>query len=204
MPLTRAASTAEGVVDESVRLPDALRALTDASPATRRQAVRELSGDPTVVGHLAARLLVEPDASVRDVLLLALVRHDTASTVRALVPCLRSSDAAVRNETLRTLQAMPAGVRVIMPELLADADPDVRGFAIGMLQSLHHHDADEWIVRLVRDEHDPNVCAAAVDLLTTSALPEARALLKALPERFPREPFLAFIVSRALAQPAAS
>jgi hypothetical protein len=204
MPFTRTATTAAPTVDETGRLPDALPALSAASPATRREAVRELSGDPTVVEHLAARLLVEPDASVRDVLLLALVRHDTAATVRALVPCLRSSDAAVRNETVRTLHAMPAGVRIVMPELLADADPDVRGFAVGMLQSLHHHDADAWIVRLVRDEGDPNVCAAAVDLLATSALPEARALLTALPARFPGEPFLAFIVSRALAQPASS
>jgi HEAT repeat protein len=85
-----------------------------------------------------------------------------------------------------------------MLELLADADPDVRIFAVNVLESLCHPDVETWLIQVIcRDDH-VNVCATAVDLLGEVGSADAIQPLEQLKSRFSDEPYIQFAADLAL------
>lgn len=172
--------------------------LHDARAMARRWAARDLIDCPGCSRLLTQRLPMEDDDSVRDVILTTLVRIGDDAAVQSLVECLRSEDAALRNESVEALKQLPEAVAPLMRQLLADQDSDVRIFAVNVLESLRHPLVESWLLEVIA--HDPhiNVCATAVDLLGEVGSDQALEPLHQLKARFAHEPYIQFAANLAL------
>jgi len=85
-----------------------------------------------------------------------------------------------------------------MASLLNDPDPDVRIFAVNILESLCHPDVEQWLIDVIRDDAHINVCATAVDLLGEVGSEQALPALQSLKERFTDEPYIQFAADLAI------
>lgn len=191
------------MVDQEVRkqtreCPDLLVSLHDDSATTRRWAARDLVNCPNAAVALVEQLKVESDLSVREVILTTLTRLGDAAAVAGLVDCLRSEDAALRNEAIEAMKQLPDEVAPIMHGLLLDADPDVRIFSVNVLESLRHPDVESWLIEVITNDAHVNVCATAVDLLSEVGTAAALAPLTQLKARFSDEPYMQFAADLAL------
>lgn len=177
---------------------DLLLELSDANPTARRWAARDLLDCPDGVSALVEQLKVEPELSVREVILTTLTRLGDPAAVAGLVDCLRSEDAALRNEAVEAMKQLPDEVAPIMLGLLADADPDVRIFAVNVLESLCHPEVETWLIEVIERDAHVNVCATAVDLLGEVGTPAALGALERFKARFADEPYIQFAADLAL------
>ncbi|MGK5022045.1 HEAT repeat domain-containing protein [Janthinobacterium sp. LB2P10] len=178
--------------------PDLIAALDDADASARRWAARDLLECKGAAAALVGRLKRESDLAVREVILTTLTRLGDATAVAGLIDCLRSEDAALRNEAIEAMQQMPDAVAPIMQVLLIDADPDVRIFAVNILESLCHPDVESWLIAVIDTEPHVNVCAAALDLLSEVGSGAMVAALVRLKGRFADEPYIQFAADLAL------
>jgi len=172
--------------------------LENSNAAARRQAVRDIVHCPGAAKALVSRLKRENEASVREVILNALARLGDSSAFSGLVDCLRSEDAALRNETIETFKQLGHEVDAILQSLLADPDPDMRIFSINILDSQRHAEAESWLIKVIEQDPHVNVCAAAVDLLCEVASEAAVDPLIQLKARFASEPYIQFASDLAL------
>lgn len=191
------------MVEQDVRkktreCPDLLVSLRDESATTRRWAARDLVNCTDAAAALVEQLKVESDLSVREVILTTLTRLGDATAVAGLVDCLRSEDAALRNEAIEAMKQLPDEVAPIMHGLLTDADPDVRIFTVNVLESLRHPDVESWLMEVITLDPHVNVCATAVDLLSEVGTAAALAPLTQLKARFSDEPYMQFAADLAL------
>jgi len=170
-----------------------LAALEQPASEVRRRAALDLSGEPAAVAGLAARLACDPSRAVREAIVTALVETGGDPVARALAAHLRSDDAAVRAAAVEALAELPATAPLV-PELLADPDPDVRVLCVMVLASLHDPRVPTWLLEVIERDEDANVCGCAVDVLAEVGEPGMRDALHALPARFPADPFLPFAV----------
>jgi len=177
---------------------DLLVGLEDGNPTTRRWAARDLVNCKNVAAALIDRLKREADLSVREVILTTLTRLGDSIAVAGLVDCLRSEDAALRNEAIEAMKQLPNEVALIMQELLGDPDPDVRIFAVNILESLRHRDVESWLIDVIETDSHINVCATAVDLLSEVGTDVAVAALTELKRRFADQPYIQFAANLAL------
>lgn len=187
--------------DERIR-PRDLTGLTaelgDASPIARRWAARDLARYAEAAQDLIDLLEREPDATVREAILMSLTDIGNATAVQGLVNCLRSEDVALRNEAIGAMKHLPEAVAPIMAGLLADPETDVRIFAVNVLESLRHPDVEKWLIEVISKDSHINVCATAVDLLSEVGSESAIEPLEALKLRFPAEPYIEFAANLAL------
>lgn len=172
--------------------------LTDDDPSVRRWAARDLLSYPQATGALVARIELETELSVREVILTTLTRLGGPIAVAGLVECLRSEDAQVRNEAIMAMKALPTEVAPIMDGLLVDADPDVRIMAVNILESLRHPKVETWLMEVIDRDLVVNVCGTAVDLLGELGSPAAHEALKRVKQRFIDEPYIQFAADLAL------
>jgi hypothetical protein len=184
--------------DRSRGCADLVAGLEDANPTSRRWAARDLIDCPDAAGALVSRLRREEEVAVREVILTTLIRLDDASALGGLVECLRSEDAALRNEVIEAMKLLPGEVAPVMQSLLADPDPDVRIFAVNILESLRHAEVESWLIQVIEKDPEVNVCAAAVDLLSEVASAKALQPLAQLKLRFSEEPYVQFAAELAL------
>jgi HEAT repeat protein len=147
---------------------------------------------------LVDRLKQEQDLSVREVILTTLTRQGDALAVAGLVDCLRSEDAALRNQATEAMKQLPDEVAPIMQGLLEDLDADVRIFAVNILESLRHPKVESWLIKVIETDAHINVCATAVDLLSEVGTQAARQPLIRLKARFIDEPYIQFAADLAL------
>ncbi len=175
-----------------------IRQLDDADPAARRWAARDLSLHPKASAALLVRLQRETEESVREVILTALMRIADPAAIAGLVACLRSEDANLRNEAIEAMKSLPVEVAPIMRALLADEDPDVRIFAVNILESLRHPDVEAWLIEVIEREPMVNVCGTALDLLSEVGSNASREALERLKVRFAAEPYIQFAAALAL------
>jgi HEAT repeat protein len=193
VPMARRGKTAPAPEIDQI-----LAALEGADAGGRRQAARQIADCPDAAKALMSRLKREEDAAVRDVILNTLVRLKDTSIVAGLAECLRSEDAALRNETIEAFKQLGHEVDPILESMLADPDPDVRIFVVNILESQRHSEAENWLIKVIEDDSHVNVCATAVDLLCevgTEASSDALVRLKA---RFASEPYIQFAAGLAL------
>jgi HEAT repeat protein len=190
MALTRSKSTKPATPAEPP-------SLDSPNANVRLAAVREMADDPASVPTLLSFVGTEPDRAVREVALTELADLDTVEIARALVPYLRADEAGLRNAVLEALRVMPKAVPDLIPELLRDADPDVRILAAMALVNSPHRQTREWLETALSGEQHPNVVSALLEawlpLVDQAALP----LLRLLRERFPDDPFITFVAERA-------
>lgn len=180
--------------------PDLLAGLEADNPTARRWAARDLVNCPDVAAALVGRLKREDDLSVREVILTTLTRLGDSTAVAGLVDCLHSEDAALRNEAIEAMKQLPDEVAPIMQGLLADTDPDVRIFAVNILESLRHPDVESWLIEVIETDPHVNVCATALDLLSEVGTEAALEPLAKLKVRFADEPYIQFAADLALSR----
>lgn len=167
-------------------------------PSARRWAARDLAEYPESSAPLVDRLKRETDFSVREAILTSLTKLGDQQAVAGLVDCLRSDDAALRNEVIEAMKQLPDEVAPIMNGLLNDADPDIRIFAVNILESLRHPHVENWLVEVIESDPHVNVCATAVDLLGEVGSALSQHALQQLKLRFPDEPYIGFACDLAL------
>ncbi len=195
MPLVRGGKSPASEAD-SVRRP----ALDSPDAESRWMAARALSGDVEAVPALAAALDREPVSRVREAIMTALIRIGNAASVEAILPYLRSQDAALRAAAVEALQALPEAITPFMAPLFSDSDSDVRLLATELARNMDAADATRLLCALIEREQHPNVCAAAVDVLTEVGTPQALPVLEKCAARFAATPFLPFAISVAIAR----
>jgi HEAT repeat protein len=172
--------------------------LSDEQPEVRRWAARDLADCPGSAEALVARLRDEPDESVREVILTSLTLLGDPVAVGGLVHCMRSEDAALRNEAIEAMKQLPDAVSPIMRGLLLDEDSDMRIFAVNILESLRHPNVETWLSEVIEHDDHVNVCATAVDLLGEVGSRSALEPLLRLKARFAREPYIQFAADLAI------
>jgi HEAT repeat protein len=177
-----------------------LAGLTDRDPEVRWTTARKIGGVAAAVPALAAALKVEPNPRVREALMTALMRVGDKASVQALLPYLRAQDAAQRSAAIETLQALPEAVSPFMATLLGDADPDVRILATELVRNMPAEQATRILNTLLEHELQPNVCAAAIDVLAEVGTRDALPALRACAERFRDTPFLPFAIATTIAR----
>ncbi|HEY4174449.1 MAG TPA: HEAT repeat domain-containing protein, partial [Rhodopila sp.] len=153
---------------------------------------------PGGVEALGAALGKEADPRVRTAIFTGLTRVASSASVDAVLPYLRADDANVRTGALDALRAMPRAVLPRLPELLNDADTDVRILSCEIARSLAPAEATSLLCDLLDHETDANVCAAAVDVLAEIGQAAAEPALRRCADRFPRAEFISFAVKVAL------
>ena len=175
-----------------------ITSLADDNATTRRWAARDMVNCPNASVILVNHLKREPELSVREVILSTLTQLGDATAVAGLVDCLRSEDAALRNEAVEAMKQLPDEVAPMMQGLLTDSDPDVRIFTVNILESLCHPDVEVWLIEVITTDPHINVCATAVDLLSEVGTQAALAPLEQLKSRFSADPYIQFAANLAL------
>jgi HEAT repeat protein len=177
-----------------------IAALTSPDVEARWSAARSLGGRGDAVASLARALGAEHVARVREAMMTALMRIGDEASVRALLPYLRSQDARERATAIEALQALPEAIMPFMAALLGDDDSDVRILATELARNMPATEATHVLCRLLEQEQNPNVCAAAVDVLAEVGTRDALPTLKACADRFSNTPFLPFAVATTIAR----
>jgi HEAT repeat protein len=172
--------------------------LEDAEPSSRRWAARDLADHPSASAALVDRLGRETNRAVREVIFTTLTTIGDEIAVAGLVACLRSEDVAVRNEAIEAMQQLPQAAASVMSALLADPAPDVRIFAVNILESLRHPEVESWLIGVIERDAHVNVCSTALDLLGEVGSAAAREPLTRLKARFAEEPYIQFACDLAL------
>lgn len=196
MPLVRryAAAVSANETEDG----DGLARLTSGTTDERWDAARSVASLPGGVEALGAALGTEADARVRSVIFTSLARVASSASVDAVLPWLRAEDAHLRTGALDALRAMPHAVLPRLPDLLSDADTDVRVLSCEIARCLAPADATPLLCDLLDRETDVNVCAAAVDVLAEIGQAGAESALRRCADRFPRQDFIGFAVKAAL------
>jgi HEAT repeat protein len=172
--------------------------LNHADSQVRRWAVRDLVEMPNASSVLVDRLEHENNVSVRTGILNALAQLRDTVSLNGLIECLRSEDAALRNESIEILKELPDEVGAILENLLKDSDSDVRIFAVNILESLRHENVEKWLISVIEKDSHVNVCSTALDLLSEVGSEQAIPAIKKLKGRFPDEPYVCFSADLAL------
>ena len=174
--------------------------LTSPDPEIRWRAARGLGERPEAVPALTAALDAEQVPRVREAIMTALMRIGDEASVRALLPFLRSQNAALRARALEALQALPDAISPFLQALLTDTDSDVRILATELARNMPPAGATQILCRLLEHESHPNVCAAAMEILAEVGTWDAVPVLRACADRFSSIPFLTFAASAAIAR----
>jgi len=111
---------------------------------------------------------------------------------------LRADDANLRMGALDALRAMIGVARQALPELLADPDADIRVICCDLARELPSSEATSLLCGLLSRETEPNVCAAAVDVLAEIGDVDALPCLRACAVRFHGATFLTFAIKIAM------
>ena len=172
--------------------------LISEDPSKRRWAARDIVSCEHASVMLLDQLEAEKDISVKQIILSSLTQIGDTEAVNGLVRCLRTEDVSLRNEAIEAMKHLPREVASIMASLLNDPDPDVRIFAVNILESLCHPDVEQWLIDVIRDDEHINVCATAVDLLGEVGSEKSEPALLALKERFTDEPYIQFAADLAI------
>lgn len=199
MPLKRSqTATTDDAAPEILGAKEAIIALSDPDPALRQKAARALAGIAEAAPALLARFGIETDVGTREALTVALIRTGGSTVVEGLLPVLSSDDAAQRNTVIEILQALPAEVAPHMERLLDNPDPDVRIFAVNVLEALRHPKVEDWLIAVISTDRHVNVVGTALDLLGEVGTDAARSSLARVTARFNNEPFIRFAAENAL------
>jgi hypothetical protein len=175
-------------------------ALRGGTAPERWSAARSLGAQPHAGRILGDALVEERDARVREALFTSLARLASPESVEAVIPHLRSDDAGLRTGALDALRDMIAAVRPRLPELLTDTDPDVRVLCCELVRELPAADATGLLCAVLELEPEPNVCAAAIDVLAEIGEPAALPFLDKCGARFHDQSFLIFAIKIAAAR----
>jgi hypothetical protein len=170
------------------------KSLTNPDPDERWRAARDAADIDGGDSALAAALPSENDPRIREAMFTSLARIATPAAVEAVISRLRSDDANLRVGALDALRIMVPRVHDLLPRLLADPDADIRILSCELGRSLGSAEATQLMSRVLDQDPDANVCAAAVEVLAEVGGPQALPSLEKCALRFGDSPFLAFAI----------
>ena len=147
---------------------------------------------------LGEALNSEADPRLREAILTRLVLIATPEAAGAIARRLDSDDASLRTAVLDALRAFPEGAAGCLPDLLGHPDPDVRLLACELVRECADEGMTDRLCALLDAEPQPNVCAAAIDVLAEVGGADAIPALHRCAGRFADEPFLTFSVKVAV------
>ena len=173
-------------------------ALARGTDDERWSAARAAADLPDSVPALEDALRRERSPVVREAVFSALARIATKQSVEAVLPFLRSDDASIRTEASDALLAMKNIVWPYVAPLLRDPDADVRILACSLVREMPGEVAASLCCGLLDSEPEPNVCAAAVEVLAEVGESSALPVLERCAERFGDTPFLTFSIQMAI------
>jgi HEAT repeat protein len=174
-----------------------LTGLGSGNPEERWTAARAAAELPDTAAALAAALPQESDRRVREAMFTSLARIGTRDSLAAMLPLLRSDDAALRTGALDALRTSVTATRELLPQLLRDPDVDVRILSCELARSLPSEEASRSLCALLDREAEINVCAAAVEVLAEVGNHAALPSLAQCAQRFSQVPFLTFAIKLA-------
>jgi hypothetical protein len=178
--------------------------LESADAGIRRHAAKEILRCPGAGAALVSRLKREQEVAVRAAILTALIRLDDPAATAGMADCLRNENAALRNEAIEALRELASSedragaLPPVLRLLLADPDPDVRIFAVNVMESATLPEVERCLIEVVERDQHVNVCAAALDLLCEVGTEAAVDPLVRLKARFSAEPYIQFAANLAL------
>jgi HEAT repeat protein len=144
----------------TARLSRLLKNLNHEDASERRSAAEALSeGDERAVYPLI-KALRDDNLGVQDAAMRSLMEIKGESTAYMLLPLLRE-DAFLRNTALIILREIGKSAVPLLVTLLKDKDDDVRKFALDIIYDIKYCDYPEKIVKLLTDDPNANVRAAA-------------------------------------------
>jgi HEAT repeat protein len=179
---------------------DVLRALVNGTQEERWSAARAAADVPGGVDALESALRSEADSRVREAMFTSLARIGSPASVDALVRFLRSDEASLRTGALDALRMLHDVVREHLPGLMNDPDIDVRVLSCEVVRGFPSGEATQLLCDLLRREREPNVSAAAIDVLAEVGTAAALPVLVECETRFRDTPFLAFAIKVAKAR----
>jgi len=172
--------------------------LSSSSAKERRWAAKDLASYQEAARALLDRLEVEESASVREVIFSSLIQIKDDVAISGLVDLLRSEDVSLRNGAVEALREIGASVGPYVKKMLEDPDPDVRIFAINVMDSIDLPEIEEWLLNLIDREQNVNVCAVALEVLCNIGTDKSRDSIEKLKERFKDEPYIQYVADIAL------
>ena len=172
--------------------------LSSKNPTERRWAARDLAEYKEASSYLIEQLMKEKDITVREIIISSLLSIGDEIAISGLIDCLKSDDAHLRNSAIEALQQIPEQVAPYIENLLHDKEPDVRIFTINILESLRHPKVVKWLIDVIENDENVNVCATALDLLAELGTEESIQAIKKVKERFKNEPYIQFASDIAL------
>jgi HEAT repeat protein len=199
MPLIRKPpAEAAGTPASAPDVAAVLAALARGTDDERWSAARVAAHLPGSVPALEDALRRERSPVVREALFSALAHIATTQSVEAVLPFLRSDDALVRTEASDALLAMKDVVWPYVAPLLRDANADVRILACSLVRNMPGQVAVSLCCGVLDAEPEPNVCAAAVEVLAEVGEASALPVLERCAQRFSDTPFLTFSIQMAI------
>ncbi len=177
-----------------------LEGLSDPDPMVRRWCARDLAQYIEASPFLVQQLKKESNKSVREVIITSLIKIGDRTAVEGLIECLRSDDAHLRNSAIEALKEMPDKVSRFMEDLIRDPDPDIRIFAVNIMESLRDRNVEDWLIRIIENDSHINVCGAAIDLLAELGTEKALPSLEKVKKRFSESPYIQFAAEMAISR----
>ncbi len=196
MPLVRKPPRGDAAAP-STSAPDIPAGLRDADEEVRWAAARAAAGRDDLAAAVSRAVRQEASPRVREALLTSLA-HSGGPGAGALQSLLRSDDADLRGGALDALRTIVRRRHDYLPALLADEDADVRILSCELARMLPAAQATALLAGLLRHEREPNVCAAAVDVLAEAGQPDALPALQDCAARFAGHQFLTFAIQVAI------
>ena len=172
--------------------------LASESTSERWAAARAMVQEPGAVPLLAEALRTEQAPEVREALFTTLIRIHSIESATALASMIRSDDAQLRTGALDALGGLMDVARPLLPDLLADKDPDVRLLACELVRRVDPEDGTRLLCGMLESETEANVCGAAVGVLSDIADDSAISVLERCATRFASDPYLAFAFADAI------
>jgi HEAT repeat protein len=171
---------------------DLVRALADPHPGVRRWAALDLAGHRPAVEALAAAAGVETDSAAREAIFTTIAGFDSPEAASAVVPYLRSDDAALRVAAVDALSQMPKAAPCYVDGLLGSDDADLRILVVMVLASLRSPEVPRWLLRVIGTDTHANVVSAAIGVLGEVGDATMAAAVDNARARFPGDPLLRF------------
>jgi HEAT repeat protein len=173
---------------------DVLNGLASADAEERWAAARAVIDVPGGLDALVAALGRESDSRVREAMFTSLTRIGSVESIDAMVQFLRSDDARLRTGALDALRTLGPALGSYLPRLLSDADNDVRMLSCEIARALPSEQATQTLCKLLASEAEPNVCAAAIEVLAEVGNSSALPVLAQCAARFHSSAFLVFAI----------
>ncbi len=160
-------------------------------------AAKRLADFKEAVHHLLERLQIEQDLSVREHILLSLITIGSDEAIKGMIDCLKSGDTILKNQAIYTLKRMTDILSPYIEGLVKSSDPDNRIFAIDILRDIMHPNTVKWLVRVIENDDNVNVCATALDLLALVGDEASLPAIENVKLRFKDKPYIQFMANLA-------